>query len=302
MTRLNVNGAVVHIALNLIDDPDHFHSCVNVRGGILTQRHNNIVQVLQDLALHAGFHTTREPNTHIRPPAVEAKSADSKGYNDHADLLLLRHDLKLYIDVAVTRPTNDTLIKSTPKAVSTQKLFSTKNISRKKHSRYDEIARVNGYRMIPFVVESYGGIGAEALTLLHTMAAHCKEYSPREFLLHAHHRISIALQSSNADIAQLAMQQHHLRQRCVFSSEYDQNQRKHDARNAANARPAHGDQLARRVSLTVHAAAAKAADLDDIDEAIRLGEPIIAFEHKRRVAFADAHRTIDDDGHIQITA
>jgi len=98
------------------------------------------------------------------------------------------------------------------------------------------------------------------------------------------------------------MQQHHLRQRCVFSSEYDQNQRKHDARNAANARPAHGDQLARRVSLTVHAAAAKAADLDDIDEAIRLGEPIIAFEHKRRVAFADAHRTIDDDGHIQITA
>ena len=110
--------------------------------------------------------------------------------------------------------------------------------------------------MIPFVVESYGGLGSEALTLLHTMAAHCKEYSPREFLLHAHHRISVALQSSNADIAQLAMQQHHLRQKCVFSSEYDQDQRKHDARDAAHARPAHGDQLARRVSLTVHAAAA----------------------------------------------
>ena len=58
----------------------------------------------------------------------------------------------------------------------------------------------------------------------------------------------------------------------------------------------------RRVSLTVHAAAAKSADLDDIDETIRSGEPIVVFEHKRRVAFADAHRTVDDDGHFQITA
>jgi hypothetical protein len=31
--------------------------------------------------------------------------------------------------------------------------------------------------MIPFVVESYGGISAETLILLHTMAAHCKEYT-----------------------------------------------------------------------------------------------------------------------------
>ncbi len=42
-------------------------------------------------------------------------------------------------------------------------------------------------------------------------------------------------------------------------------------------------------------------DLDDIDEAMLSGEPIVAFEHKRRVAFADAHHTIDDAGHIQIS-
>ncbi len=76
-----------------------------------------------------------------------------------------------------------------------------------------------------------------------------------------------------------------------FNSEYDQNQRKHDARNAACARLAHGDQLACRVSLIVQIAAASAADLSDIDEALRFGEPVIAFEHEHRVAFADVHRT-----------
>jgi len=71
---------------------------------------------------------------------------------------------------------------------------------------------------------------------------------------------------------------------------------------SVHARPSHGDELARRVSLTVHAATARAADLDDIDEAMLSGEPIIAFEHKCRVAFADAHRTIASAGHIQIIA
>ena len=244
----------------LSDDPDHFHSCVNVRGNILTQRHNNLTQVLQDLALHAGFLTVREPNTHIRPAEIERLPADSKGYNTHADLLLLRHDLKLYIDVAVTRPTNATLLTSSPTAVSTVPLYSTEKIARIKHSKYDEIARVNDYRMIPFIVESYGGIGAEAMQLLHTLAAHCKEYTPADFLQHAHNRISIALQSSNADIAQLSMQQHHLRQHCVFDREYDENQRRHDARNSAYAQPANGDQLERRVSMIVHAANAKARE------------------------------------------
>ncbi len=88
---------------------------------------------------------------------------------------------------------------------SGEKLFSTTKLARGKHSRYDEIARINGYqyRMIPFVVSFYGGIGAEVLPLLHRMAA--QEYAPRELFLHAHHRLSVALQSSNVDITQLEL-------------------------------------------------------------------------------------------------
>ncbi len=55
-------------------------------------------------------------------------------------------------------------------------------------------------------------------------------------------------------------------------------------------------------SVTVHAAAARAADLSDIDEALRSGEPAISFEHERRVAFADVHRTMTESGRIQIAA
>jgi hypothetical protein len=56
------------------DDPDHFHSCDKFKTSVLNQRHNNIVQVLQDLAVNAGFIAIREPNSHIRPADIASLS------------------------------------------------------------------------------------------------------------------------------------------------------------------------------------------------------------------------------------
>ena len=82
------------------------------------------------------------------------------------------------------------------------------------------------------------------------------------------------------------MQQHHLRQHCVFDREYDANQRRHDARNSAYAQPANGDQLERRVSMIVHAANAKARERGGGE--CRWTLALSPFIHQRRVAFADA--------------
>jgi len=297
-------------------DPDHFHSCEKFKRTLLTQRHNNLVQVLQDLAVSVGFTAIREPNSHVRPEAIAQQANLSKEYNHHADLLLLRHGLKLYIDVTVTRPTMESLLKTAPLSVSTQPLFSTRRAAGRKHDKYDEIARVNEYRMVPFAVETYGGIGSEATTLLYTMAAHSKEYSPAQFLTHAYARLSVALQSSNADIAQLGMEQLHLRQHAANPNQFDCSQRERDRRNAQYAQPEDGKKLERRVSLIVQAAEAKAetaavAEREAEEEeaaasASALGSSFSAFAflHEHRVAFADVRppprRAMNSEGQIQI--
>jgi hypothetical protein len=272
------------------DDPDHFHSCEKFKRTFLTQRHNNLVQVVQDLAINAGFMAIREPNAHVRPEGIAEQAALSKDYNRHADLLLLRHDLKLYVDVTVVRPTRASTLHAQARSVSTLPLTATRAPASWKHSKYDEIARVNGYRMVPFVVESYGGIGAEANTLLHTLASHSKELSPQAFLLHAHKRLSVALQSSNANVAQLAMQQFHLHQHQSSRSGYDYYQQKVREEKLRYAIPEDGDRLARRVSYAITAAAAEAAELEE--DAKREEEQRDSFIHAHRVCFADVSRTI----------
>ena len=75
--------------------------------------------------------------------------------------------------------------------------------------------------MIPFCIETYGGVGKEGTQLLQTLAALSKEYSPAAFLLHARKRLSVTLQSSNANIQQLAIQQFHLHNNARNKSTYE---------------------------------------------------------------------------------
>jgi hypothetical protein len=143
-------------------DPDHLLACSRHRRTFITMRHNNLVQVVLDLARLVGFHAIREPNDHIRPPEIAALPPHSEKFNHHADILLLKHDLKLYIDVTVVRPTTVTNLRSNPRVENTP-LAATIPVAKAKHLKYDAIARANEYTMIPFVVESYGGFGKEAV-------------------------------------------------------------------------------------------------------------------------------------------
>ena len=191
-------------------DPDHFHSCHAYKRSSLTVRHNNLVHVLMRLARSVGFYASHEPSHHQRPQqAADNKLTD--GWNDHADILLVKHDRRLYVDVTVTRPTTSgRLSKPTEAAaVLTTPLYSCRQPANRKHALYDEIATLNGYEMIPFVVETYGGLAPEARALLRTLSSHAEDTSEREWLRHAQRCISIALQSGNAFVAQTGMQQQH---------------------------------------------------------------------------------------------
>ena len=185
-----------------IDDPDHFHSCRMLTRTLTLQRHNNIMQVLMDLGRAAGYTVTREPNDHVRP--IEQSMPSAKNYNSHADILMMKHDQSIYIDVSITRPTSITNLKS--KSCRTP-LNATNARSNAKHSKYDSLSRANNYEMIPFVMESYGGIGAEAVKLIQRLSKQSPTFTPKEFMRHAHTRLSITLQSANAVIAEHGIHQ-----------------------------------------------------------------------------------------------
>jgi len=275
-------------------DPDHFHSCDYFKRTLLTQRHNNLVQVLMDTAINAGFTAIREPNSHIRPEGIAEQDPLSDRYNLHADLLLLRHDLKLYIDVTVTRPT--CLSQCSRPYVRNIPLSSTRTPAANKRSKYTDISKANGYTLIPFVVESYGGLGPDATSLLKRLSHYSREYTPRAFLLHARKRLSVTLQSSNANIALMGMQETHLRMHARKPSGHVSYAQKRAA-NMGYPQPRDSDQLRARMGPAVFSSGAAAAASvaeehgDEESDEARDGE----FQHASRVNTAGLTIRLDVD-------
>ena len=171
--RCTTNGGT-----RFIEDPDHFHSCAPNHRTLALPRHNNIVQVLMDLGRAVGYTCSREPNLHVRPEGQSSMS--SKNYNSHADILMLKHNQRIYIDVTVTRPTSVTNMRT--QKSSLVPLNSTIGRSKAKHAKYDELARVNNYDLVPFVMESYGGFGIKATRLLTRLSTQSPTFTPAAFL------------------------------------------------------------------------------------------------------------------------
>ena len=88
-----------------IDDPSHLHTCLIHKSLPVTIRHNNLVHTLVELAHMVGYHCIVEPNLHRRPPHINQDQEEH--YNKHADILLLKGDEKIYVDVTVTCTTQE---------------------------------------------------------------------------------------------------------------------------------------------------------------------------------------------------
>jgi hypothetical protein len=123
-------------------------------------------------------------------------------YNSHADILLLKHELKLYVDVSVVRSTAPSKI---AKGRTDVPLAAASYRARDKHRKYDRICEVNGYANMPFVLESNGALSREAVKLLRVLSAHSVDMSAKQWLTHAYKVISVVLQSANARLAQGGM-------------------------------------------------------------------------------------------------
>jgi hypothetical protein len=185
-------------------DPDHFHACVKHRRTLVTARHSDLMSAVMSLARSVGFYASREPNDHARPDELEFRKAEVSidEYNAHADILLLKHHLKLYVDVSVVRSTSPS---KTASGRTDVPLAAASYRARDKHRKYDRICEVNGYTNMPFVLESNGGLSHEASKLLRLLSKHAVDVTPREWLAHAYSVISVVLQQGNARLAQGGM-------------------------------------------------------------------------------------------------
>ena len=201
---LDENCRVCPASSSFADDPDHFHACVKHRRTLVTARHSDLMAAVMSLARSVGFYASREPNDHARPAELEFRkdTASIEEYNSHADILLLKHHLKIYVDVSVVRSTSPS---KTAKGRTDVPLTAAAYRARDKHRKYDRICEVNGYTNIPFVLESNGGLSREASKLLRLLSTHCTDESPKQWLAHAHKVISVVLQSANARLAQGGM-------------------------------------------------------------------------------------------------
>ena len=115
---------------------------------------------------------------------------------------MLKHDQRLYVDVAVTRPTAASNLKAGHSA--NYPLQAAARRARMKHRKYDTICKLNGYTMVPFIVESTGAIAVEGRRLLRQLSeqAQDSQLTPKQWLTHAYNYLSIVLQKGNARLSQ----------------------------------------------------------------------------------------------------
>jgi hypothetical protein len=189
---------------HFLADPDHLHACIRLTGAMVSLRHNRIVATLATLARSVGFAVKREPpfehRTHLRARADEAtgeERAELVTDRTRGDLLLVRHNTRLVVDVTVTRPTAKTELRLR----RGKPLASAAAAEKRKHHIYDAACERDRATMVPFAVESYGAKGKQAQKLLLKLADASEELSAEAFLRHASAVLSVALQCGNADIA-----------------------------------------------------------------------------------------------------
>lgn len=95
----------------------------------------------------------------------------------------------------MTRPTCPSQLRLNP---THRPLAAVAHAEQRKHDKYGAICEAEGVTLVPFAVETYGGLSRDALKLLDTLAEQCDTTSPTEWKLHARATIAVALQIGNA--------------------------------------------------------------------------------------------------------
>ena len=141
-------------------DPWHFLICPKERKGEVQVRHDEVVKALYHVVLAVGGQAIREPT---------GMSAED---GSRPDMRIVVGGEHIITDVVVTRPMAPGYIKK----LGRKRLGTAQHLEGIKHRKYDRVAARHEAEMLPFSVESSGGVGPDAVRLLQIISEAGQEY------------------------------------------------------------------------------------------------------------------------------
>jgi hypothetical protein len=172
-------------------DPWHALTCSQSKREGVTDRHDAIADILHWAIREAGGMSRREP---------KGLSADD-GLRPDLDCNIGNEDI--FVDVTVVHPLAKSRIQGTkPQGTLTAAIQAAKA----KEQKYNELASETKRSIVPFAMETYGGMEKRAADFLKKIAMSMKEastvWTQRVLMGKVRDRIAIAMQKYNAKILQ----------------------------------------------------------------------------------------------------
>jgi len=168
------------------DDPWHFLTCPKLSKGELNVRHDDVGRAIYHSALLMGLRAQHEV----------------KGLDDTSDLrpdvLLTLPGRQILTDVAIAHPLAPGAVRQ---AKSTNELGCARAVESFKRRKYARLSSLRGFEQLPFVVETCGGMGPSAVTLVKAMAEaseeHLRMWSKEAVIRQLVGSVAIAVQRGN---------------------------------------------------------------------------------------------------------
>ena len=137
------------------NDPWHFLTCMKLSKSEISVRHDDVGRALHRNAMTMGLRAQLEPK------GLHASSGL------RPDLLLTLPGRHILTDVTVVHPLAPGAVKS---CHSSKPLGSARHSEGKKRRKYSQLSSQHRYELLPFAVETSGGMGPSAVKLIQAMA------------------------------------------------------------------------------------------------------------------------------------
>jgi hypothetical protein len=169
------------------DDPWHFLSCNTLHHGEINVRHDSVSRALYRCALLMGL-----------PARLEPKGLDPKR-DLRPDLLVTLPGRHILTDVAIVHPLAAGKVRS---GESHTILGSARSAEVDKSKTYADLVALRHYQMLPFVMETCGGMGPAAEHFVDIMAeageAHLSIWAKEDIVSELLHSVAVAVQRGGA--------------------------------------------------------------------------------------------------------
>jgi len=169
------------------NDAYHFMTCKKLSKGEVTVRHDEVESALHRSALIMGVQAVRQP------AGLDTSSKLCP------DLMMILPGRRILIDVAICHPLAPSRVK---RGTSMRALRTAKEMEGVKRRKYLELQTRQQMELLPFVVETCGGMGPAAVKLLKAIADAAEErlalWSRKDVIRYVVGLVAVAVQRGGA--------------------------------------------------------------------------------------------------------